>query len=166
MRVACALTRLFDQWRCVCSAAQMAWPRACAARIIATLESLYALRDSSGSTMKSNAAPKLKDCGLLDLRHHELDRGADFGVGERRVAGFGRHRALALDHRLQQLAQAFLDARRPCRLVAELRRVGDAGLVAGGAHALHHFLAAAPTGRATTAARGELDAPDRLDTRH
>src|SRR5438093_8838168 len=57
MRVACALTRLFDQWRCVCSAAQMAWPRACAARIIATLESLYALRDSSGSTMKRSAEP-------------------------------------------------------------------------------------------------------------
>src|SRR5438046_4839558 len=59
MRVACALTRFFDQWRCVCSAAQMAWPRVCAARIIATLESLYALRDSSGSTMKRSLTPNL-----------------------------------------------------------------------------------------------------------
>src|SRR5438445_185090 len=95
MRVACALTRFFDQCSCVCSAAQMAWPRACAARIIATLESLYALRDSSGSTMKRSAAAKLENCGLLGLRHHEIDRGADLGLSERRVAGLGRHRAQA-----------------------------------------------------------------------
>src|SRR2546430_16897187 len=102
MRVALAATRLFDQCRLSCSAAQMAWPRACAARIIATLESLYAFKDSSGSTMKRSAAAKLKSCGLLALRHHEVDRGADLGLGQRRVAGLRRHRTLALQHGLHQ----------------------------------------------------------------
>src|SRR5258707_4914028 len=102
MRVACALTRFFDQWRWVCSAAQMALPRACAARIIATLESLYAFRDSSGSTMKRNAAPKLKSCGLLGLRHHEVDGAADLVLRQRRVAARRRHLNLALDRGLDQ----------------------------------------------------------------
>src|SRR5437879_1293051 len=164
MRVACALTRYFDQCSCVCSAAQMAWPRACAARIIATLESLYALRDSSGSTMKRSAAAKLENCGLLGLRHHEIDRGADLGLSERRVAGLGRHRALALERVFHQLVEALLDAWRPGRLVADLGRVGDAGLVAGRADRLHDFLAAARAGCAA-AAGGELDAPDGLDAR-
>src|SRR5438309_10904277 len=100
------------------------WPRACAARIIATVVSLYALSSSGGSMTKRRTR-------LLALRDHEIDRGADLLLGQRRVARLGRHRALALGHRLHQRVRALLDARRPCRLVAELGRAGHRLRVAG-----------------------------------
>src|SRR5205823_9922639 len=49
---------------------------------------------------------------------------------------------------------------RPRRLVADLRRPGDARLVARSAHRLHHFLAALGARRAARGA--ELDVTDRL----
>src|SRR5260221_13196381 len=119
----------------------MTWPRACAARIIATLESLYAFRDSSGSTMKRSAAAKLKSCGLLGLRHHEVDGGADLGVRQRRVAGLRRHRALAFDHPLHEGVGALLNTRRPLGLVAELRRIRDTGATGPGASRVATLLA-------------------------
>src|SRR6266850_1257753 len=103
-------------------------------RISATLVSLYALSESSGSTMKSRFR-------LLALRNHELERGAHLVVGKRWVAALGRHRALAFQRRLQQGAYAVLEVRRPRRLVAELRRAGDAGCVARHAGGLVHLLA-------------------------
>src|SRR6185436_11952198 len=106
--------------RLCCSHTQTPWPRFCAARIIATLVSLYALSVSGASMTKRRSNPR-----LLALRGHELDGGADFAFAERRVAGLGRHRALALDHRLHQRVGALLEARRPGVLVAELRRAGD-----------------------------------------
>src|SRR6266850_1816950 len=123
-RVAAAATRFFAQCRLACSQTCTPCPRACAARIIATLESLYALSESSGSMMKSRFR-------LLALGNHELDRGAHVVVGKRRVAALGRHCALALQRRLQQGIHAVHEVRRPCRLVAELRRAGDAGRVGG-----------------------------------
>src|SRR5690606_25257761 len=48
------------QYRLDCSQAWTSWPRACAARIIATLVSLYALSESSGSrTNRSRKARPL-----------------------------------------------------------------------------------------------------------
>src|SRR6185503_6219328 len=116
MWCAAALTRPCFQWRLSCSHTQTAWPRFCAARIIATLVSLYALSDSGASMTNRRSNPR-----LLALRGHELDRGADLRLAERRVARLRRHRALALDHRLRERVHAGLDARRPRRLVAELR---------------------------------------------
>jgi len=51
---------------------QMAWPARLAARIIATLESWYALSESSGSTMKRSAGGQ-----PYWLATHELDRGTE-----------------------------------------------------------------------------------------
>src|SRR3981081_3671649 len=133
-RVAPALTRFFAQCRLVCSQTCPSCPRAWAARIIATLESLYALSESSGSMMKSRFR-------LLALRNHELDRGAHVVVGKRRVAAVGRQRALAFQRRLQQGIHAVREVRRPRRLVAEFRRAGDAGRVAHHAGGLVHLLA-------------------------
>src|SRR6266513_5162584 len=133
-RVAPAATRLFAQCRLACSQTCTPCPRAWAARIIATLESLYALSESSGSMMKSRSR-------LLALGDHELDRGAHFAVGKRRVAALGRHRALAFQRRLQQAIRAVREVRRPRRLVAELRRAGDPGRVAQHAGGVVHLLA-------------------------
>src|SRR6267143_4726611 len=133
-RVAAAATRFFAQCRLACSQTCTPCPRAWAARIIATLESLYALSESSGSMMKSRSR-------LLALGNHELDRGANFVVGKRRVAALGWHRAHTFDGFANQLVQSFLDARRPGRLVAELRRAGDAGRVAHHAGGLVDLLA-------------------------
>src|SRR6266850_3201452 len=133
-RVAPAATRFFAQCRLACSQTCTPCPRAWAARIIATLVSLYALSESSGSMMKSRFR-------LLALRNHELDRGAHVVVGKRRVAALGRHRALAFQRRLHQGIHAVHEVRRPRRLVAELRRAGDAGRVAHHAGGLVHLLA-------------------------
>src|SRR5882762_285463 len=133
-RVAAAATRFFAQCRLACSQTCTPCPRAWAARIIATLESLYALSESSGSMMKSRFR-------LLALRNHELDRGAHVVVGKRRVAALGRHRALALQRRLQQGIHAMHEVRRPRRLVAEFRRAGDAGRVAHHAGGVVYLLA-------------------------
>src|SRR6267378_4768932 len=133
-RVAPAATRFFAQCRLVCSQTCTPCPRAWAARIIATLESLYALSESSGSMMKSRSR-------LLALGDHELDRGAHVVVGKRRVAALGRHRALAFQRRLQQAIRAVHEVRRPRRLVAEFRRAGDAGRVAHRAGRVVYLLA-------------------------
>src|SRR5205807_1006362 len=138
-RVAPAATRFFAQCRLACSQTCTPCPRAWAARIIATLESLYALSESSGSMMKSRSR-------LLALGDHELDRGAHVVVGKRRVAALGRHRALAFQRRLQQASRAVHEVRRPRRLVAELRRAGDAGLVAVGADRFVDLLPGAAAG--------------------
>src|SRR5688572_22579244 len=114
-RTARALTVPLLQCKAVCSHTKTPCPRACAARIIATVVSLYALSSAGGSMMKRRTR-------LLALRDHEVDRGPDLGVGERRIARLGRHRALALDHRLHQRVRALLDARCPGRLVAKFRR--------------------------------------------
>src|SRR5258706_2960482 len=170
MRVAAALTSPLCRRRFSTSQTQTAWPRACAARIIVTVVSLYALSDSGGSMTKSSSRAR-----LFALRDHEVDRGADLGVGKRRVAAFWRHRALALEHRLHERGQAGLDARRPCRLVAELRRAGDARGVARGADLVVYGLAVGRTGllsrgagfrlRRRRVAGADLDAADRRDAR-
>src|SRR5436190_19799156 len=133
-RVAPAATRFFAQCRLACSQTCTPCPRAWAARIIATLESLYALSESSGSMMKSRSR-------LLALGDHELDRGAHVVIGKRRVAALGRHRALAFQRRLQQASRAVHEVGRPCRLVAELRRAGDAARVTGAARRFVDLLA-------------------------
>src|SRR5688500_7870280 len=123
-RVARAATRCLFQCSEPCSHTNTPWPRACAARIIATVVSLYALSSSGGSMMKSRTR-------LLALRDHEFDRGAHLRVGQRGVAAFRRHGAFAFQHRLHQHVHALLDARRPRRLVAQGRRAGHGRLVAG-----------------------------------
>src|SRR5262245_25537779 len=135
-RVARATTDFLDQRSAVCSQTRTLWPRACAARIIATVVSLYALSSSGGSMMKRRTR-------LLALRDHEVDSGADLRVGERGTARLGRHRALALDYRFHQRRGALLDARRPRFLVAELRRAGEALRVAGEADLVVNRLAVA-----------------------
>src|SRR5437773_1842063 len=152
-RVAPAATRFFAQCRLACSQTCTPCPRAWAARIIATLESLYALSESSGSMMKSRSR-------LLALGDHELDRGAHVVVGKRRIAAARRHRADTLDGIGDHLAQSFLDERRPGRLVAELRRAGDAGLVAVGADRFVDLLPGAAAGGG--AGGTELDPADGL----
>src|SRR5256884_7513667 len=152
-RVAPAATRFFAQCRLACSQTCTPCPRAWAARIIATLESLYALSESSGSMMKSRSrllALGFRGRRLLEpgsgLVGHVHHRARHFLVGERRVAAARRHRADTLDGFANHLAQSFLDARRPGRLVAELRRAGDAGLVAVGADRFVDLLPGAAAG--------------------
>src|SRR4051812_17934435 len=123
-RVARVATEFFTQRSAVCSQTNTACPTACAARIIATVVSLYALSSSGGSMTKRRAR-------LLALRDHVFDACAQLGVGERRAARLGRHGALALGDRLHQRVHALLDARPPCRLIAELRRSGQSLGVAG-----------------------------------
>src|SRR5918992_717919 len=123
-RIALACTVPLLHCNAVCSHTKIVCPRACAARIIATLVSLYALSSSGGSMMKRRIR-------LLALRDHELDRRPDLGVGERRVARLRRHGALALDDRLHQSVHALLDARPPRCLVARRRRAGDRLRMAG-----------------------------------
>src|SRR5688572_11981052 len=135
MRVARALTLPFQERSCCC--ATYTWcPRNCAARIMATVVSLYALSSSGGSVMK-----RIRAARLLRLRDHELDRRAHLGVRERRVAALGRHGDLALEHRLQQRVAALLHTRRPGCLVAELGRAGHRLRVAGRAGLLVNRLA-------------------------
>src|SRR6267143_638611 len=52
------------------------------------------------------------------------------GFGARATPLARRHRADTLDGFANQIVQSFLDERYPGRLVADLRRAGDAGLVA------------------------------------
>src|SRR6185436_2531972 len=166
-RVARALTRFLSQQRCSCSQTQTAWPRACAARIIVTVVSLYALSVSGASMTKSSCRARLlalllRRRGLLELSarlvRHEDDR-----ARELRVAAARRHRALALGRGLEHRLQPLLQARRPGCAVADLRRVRHARLVAGGASRLDDVLAfARARGRRGGA---ELDASDRLDAR-
>src|SRR6185436_13979059 len=174
-RVACAPTRFLSQRRCSCSQIQTAWPRACAARIIVTVVSLYALSVSGASMTKSSCRARLLALllrrsgrrGLLELRaglvRHENHRARHFLVGQRGVAAARRHRALALDRGRDHSAQAFLEVRRPGSLVADLRRVRHARLVAGGAGRLDDVLALARAGGRRGGA--EFDAGDRLDAR-
>src|SRR6185369_5878334 len=124
IRVARAVTAFFAQRSVVCSQTKSAWPRACAARIIATVVSLYALSSSGGSMTKRRTR-------LLALRDHEVDACAQLGVGERGAARLRRHGAFALGDRLHQRVHALLDARAPSLLVAELRRSGQSLRVAG-----------------------------------
>src|SRR5688572_28246592 len=98
MRVALAWTRLLPQCSFSCSQIQTAWPRFCAARIMLTVVSLYALSESGGSTMnRIRGAARLLALllcrgggGLLEVRpgglRHEHHRARHFGVGERGVA--------------------------------------------------------------------------------
>src|SRR5919108_2187555 len=130
-------TVLSRHCRSLTSQSHTACPRACAARIIETDVSLYALSDSGGSTMKRNCLV----ARLLALRNHELDRGAKLCVVERLIAALGRHRAFALDRRLQQRIHAGLDPRLPGRLVANLRRAADSGAMAGHADLVVHRFA-------------------------
>src|SRR6185436_13079649 len=171
-RVARALTRFLSQQRCSCSQTQTAWPRACAARIIVIVVSLYALSVSGASMTKSSCRARLlalllRRRGLLELSarlvRHEDDRARELRVGERSVAAARRHRALALGRGLEHRLQPLLQARRPGCAVADLRRVRHARLVAGGASRLDDVLAfARARGRRGGA---ELDASDRLDAR-
>src|SRR6185503_11810616 len=126
-RVALAVTAFFAHRSVVCSQTNTSCPRACAARIIATVVSLYALSSSGGSMTKRMTR-------LLALRDHEFDARAQLGVGERGVARLGRHGAFALGYRLHERVHPLLDARCPCRLVAELRRSRHARGVADVAH--------------------------------
>src|SRR3954465_13320198 len=138
-RGAHAATELFVQSSAVCSHTNTACPTACAARIIATVVSLYALSSSGGSMTKRRAR-------LLALRDHVFDARAQLGIGERRTARLGRHGALALGDRLHQRVHALLDPRPPRRLVAELRRSGQSLGVAGEAHLLVDGLAVCGAG--------------------
>src|SRR5919198_1140715 len=117
-------------------------PRACAARIIVTDVSLYALSESGGSTMKRNCLV----ARLLALRNHEVDGGAKLRVGERLVAAFGRHRAFAFQRRLQERIHAGLDAGRPGFLIADFWGAAYAGRVARHAHLVENCLAIRCTG--------------------
>src|SRR6185503_898915 len=117
-RVALAVTAFFAHRSVGCSQTNTACPRACAARIIATVVSLYALSSSGGSMTKRRIR-------LLALRDHVFDARAQLGIGERRAARLGRHGAFALGDRLHQRVHALLDARSPGFLVAELRRSGQ-----------------------------------------
>src|SRR6185295_14501378 len=139
-RVARALTEFFAQCSAACSQMNTACPRACAARIIETVVSLYALSSSGGSMTKRRTR-------LLALRDHEFDAGAQLGVGERGAARLGRHRAFALGDRLHQRVHALLDARSPGFLVAELRRSGQSLGMAGEAHLFVDGLALRRPGR-------------------
>src|SRR5688572_10278990 len=135
IRVARALTLPFQERSCCCET--KTWcPRICAARIMATVVSLYALSSSGGSMMK-----RIRAARLFRLRGHELDRGAHLGVGERRVAALRRHGALAFEHRLGERVHALLEARCPRRLVAQLGRAGDRLRVARDAGLVVHRLA-------------------------
>src|SRR3954463_15800580 len=108
MRVAWAITSRFQK-RLSCRAKKTACPRFCAARIIVTVVSLYALSESGGSTTNRIRAARLLALFLLGSRRswfleagasgvrHEHHCARDLGVGERGVAALGRHRALALD---------------------------------------------------------------------
>src|SRR5712692_2882061 len=151
------------------------WPRTCAARIMVTVVSLYALSVSGGSTTKSSCRARLfahrrlllRRGGRLEARaslvRHEYHGARHLVVRERCIAAARRHRALALDRRGDHVFQAFLDVRRPGLVVTDLGRVRDAGLVAGCAHRFNDLLAAAS---ARGAARGaELDPRDGLDAR-
>src|SRR5262245_57475782 len=147
MRVACASTSLFQKissW----TATNTAWPRFCAARIIVTVVSLYALSESGGSTTNRIRAARLLAlfllrgrCGLFEVRpggvRHESHRARHFQLGERGVAAFRRH-ALggALDRGLHQRLLASLDERCPFVLVADLGRLVHAGAMAGAAGGL------------------------------
>src|SRR6185503_6858463 len=140
IRVLRPRTDFFPQYRSVCPQTKTACPRAWAARIIATVVSLYALSSSGGSMMKRRIR-------LLALRDHVFDRRVHLGVGERGIARLGRHGAFALGHGLEQHVHALLDARRPGRLVAELGRSGEALRVAGEADFVVHRLAVGGGGR-------------------
>src|SRR5690242_17404554 len=142
-------TCAFAQWISDTRQHQISWPRAWAARIIATLESLYALSDSSGSMTKRSG-------NLLGLRDHVLHRGTHLGVGQRCVAALGRHGVLALQRILDERVHALLDPGRPGRLVAELRRAGDAGRMAGRAGTVEHLLAVGCCGLRGSAGGGAL----------
>src|SRR5882672_5624806 len=169
-RVARALMWFLSQQRCSCSHTQIAWPRACAARIIVTVVSLYALSVSGASMTKSSCRARLlalllRRRGLLELSarlvRHEDDRARELRVGERSVAAARRHRALALDRGREHPVQPLLDVGRPGCAVADLRRVRHARLVASGASRLDDVVALA---RARWRRGGaELDASDRLN---
>src|ERR1051325_3849525 len=113
-RVARAATELFAQSSALCSQTKTACPRAWAARIIATVVSLFALSSSGGSMTKRRFR-------LLALRDHEFDPRAELRIRERGHPGLRGHRAFAVGHGLHQRGHALLNARRPRRLVAELR---------------------------------------------
>src|SRR5690242_9616928 len=86
-------------------------------------------------------------------------------VGEAGVATLRRHRAalplVAVDRMLDERALALGDARRPERLVADLRRAGDAGFVARLADLREHLLAAHVPARGRRL--GDHDSAERLD---
>src|SRR5688572_9648240 len=134
-RTARVLTVPRLQKRSCCSHTKIVCPRAWAARIIATVVSLYALSSAGGSMMKRRTR-------LFALGDHEFDARAHLGVGQRRVARARGHGALALDDRLDKRVHSLLDARRPCGLVAQAGRSGDRLGVAGDAHLVVHGLAA------------------------
>ena len=67
------------------------------------------------------------------MRHHVLDRGADVGFRQPRIAALGRHGALAVQRHVEQRLHPERDARGPVRLVAELGRARGAGAVTGDA---------------------------------
>ncbi len=80
---------------------------------------------------------------LKSLRrgHHVVDRGSQLRVGERLVAAFRRHRFEAVLRMVEEHVGALRDARRPLRLVAELRRSGKARAVADRARGVVDLLA-------------------------
>src|SRR5713101_2537411 len=154
IRVAAAAVLPFHS-RCFTSHTHTPWPRACAARIMVTVVSLYALSVSGGSTTKSSCRARLFAHRRLLLRRgrrlearaslvrHEYHGARDLVVRERCIAAARRHSALALDRRGEHVLQPFLDMRCPGVAIADLGSVGDARLVAGRAHRLDDLFAAA-----------------------
>src|SRR5712692_348605 len=174
IRVAAAAVLPFHS-RCFTSHTHTPWPRACAARIMVTVVSLYALSVSGGSTTKSSCRARLFARRRFLLRRgrrlearaslvrHEYHGARHLVVRERCIAAARRHRALALERGGEHVLQPFLDMRRPGAAIADLGSVGNTCLVAGRAHRLDDLLAAA---RARGAARGaKLEPPHGLDAR-
>src|SRR4029077_1160259 len=150
------------------------WPRFCAARIIVTVVSLYALSESGASMTNRNRAARLlalflllrgRGGGLLEAGAggggHERHGARDLDLGQGSVAALRRHRALALGRALHERGEALLDARRPVVLVADLRRPLHAARVPGRPGRLRDRSAAARARR--RGGRADLDARYRLD---
>src|SRR3989442_2499826 len=71
---------------------------------------------------------------LFRPRHHVVDGGPDLGVAQRGVPAFGRHRSRAPLYPIEgagvESAEALDDVLGPLALVTQLRRAGDASIVA------------------------------------
>src|SRR5690349_13788318 len=83
----------------------------------------------------------LSRAALFHRADHVVDGRLHLGVRERHVAALRGHRVLAGERAVVELVLAVHEVWGPLRLVAELRRAGDAGAVAGHAGALEHLLA-------------------------
>src|SRR2546427_7840453 len=81
---------------------------------------------------------------LFRPRHHVVDGGPDLGVAQRGVPAFGRHRSRAPLYPIEgagvESAEALDDVLGPLALVTQLRRAGDASIVARDAGGLVDLL--------------------------